>query len=173
MTKGHDGAMREPEAAEYLGLTVRTLRNYRRLGKLSFKEVAGKTRPVIEYDQAELDRLKADLDQRRTTAARPKRGRPNPVRRVTFGLPPEGYAELEKNAERFGMSVSDYARRVVREGLESRYQQEAAELRKEVKRLDREVERMRKDFAAGFESVLEFTGLDAQSAKKWVTENLR
>jgi hypothetical protein len=165
--------MREPEAAEYLGLTVRTLRNYRRRGKLSFKEVTGKTRPVIEYDQAELDRLKADFDQRRTTAAKPKRGRPNPNKRVTFGLPPEGYAELEKNAERVGVSVSDYARRVVREGLESRYQQEAAELRSEVKRLSREIEQIRKDFAAGFESVLEFTGVEPAEAKKWVTENLR
>lgn len=165
--------MREIEAAQYLSLTVRTLRNYRRLGKLAYRQVPGKTRPVIEYDQAELERLKGELARSRATSAKPKTGRASPTKRVTFGLSPEGYAELVKDAEHFGMSVSDYARRVVREGLESHYQQEATALRHEVKRLSQELERLRNDFAGGFEVILQYSGLDKDAAQKWVRENLR
>ena len=165
--------MREPEAAQYLGLTMRTLRNYRRKGTLAYREATGKTRPTIEYDQSELDRLKAELDRRRESSAKPKPAGKPVLQRVTFGLPPEGYAELAEEAQRYGMSVGEYARRLVREGLESRFQSEAAELRSEVNQVKAELERTRKDFAAGFEAVLEYVGLNPDDAKTWVTENLR
>lgn len=171
--EGIKKTVREVEAAAYLGLTVRTLNNYRRKGTLAFREVTGKTRPVIEYDQAELDRLKTELDAKRATTKKPNPVQKPAMPRVTFGLTPEAYAELETEAERFGMGTAEYARRLVREGLESRFQSEATELRNELKQVKADLARTRKDFAAAFEVVLEYTGLDPAEAKKWVTENLR
>ena len=165
--------MSEAEAAIYLQLNVRTLQRYRQKGTLAYREIKGKTRSNIDYEQAELDRLKATLDAKRTQSTKPKPVPKSSVQRVTFGLPNENYAELQRDAERFGMSVGEYARRLVREGMESRFQSEATELRTKIKQLETELARTRKDFSAGFEAVLEFTGLDPTEAKQWVTENLR
>lgn len=165
--------MHDKDAAAYLKVTTRTLHRYRTSGKLPYKEVPGKTRSIIEYDAADIARLKEALDRRRTAGPKPK-GRPVPAaRRVTFGLSPEALGDLTKEAARYGGTVPEYARRLVREGLESRFRTEADELRAEVKRLTAEVSRVRKDFAAGFEAVLEFVGLSPEEAKQWVTDNLR
>jgi len=165
--------MSESEAAALLNLNVRTLQRYRQKGTLAYREVKGKTRSTIEYDTADLDRLKVALDAQRAAGKKPKTPPKTTAQRVTFGLPNENYAELEKEAKRFGMSVGEYARRLVREGLESRFQSEATELRAKVKQLETELSRTRKDFASAFEVVLEYTGLDPNEAKQWVTENLR
>lgn len=165
--------MRESEAAVYLKLNVRTLQRYRTKGTLAFREAAGKTRATIEYDQADLDRLKAVLETKRASIPKPHKMPKTATERVSFGLAPEGYAELVKEAERFDMSVGEYARRLVREGLESRFQSEAAELRTRILHLETELSRTRTDFAAALEVVLEYTGLDLEEAQQWVAENLR
>ena len=165
--------MSEAEAAAYLNLTARTLQRYRKKGNLAYREANGKTRSTIEYDKADLDRLKAELQTKRAISRKPKPIAKTAMPRIAFGLPQENFAELEKEAQRFGMSVGEYARRLVREGLESRFQSEATELRNRVKQLETELSRTRKDFSAAFEAVLEYTGLDPEEAKKWVSENLR
>ncbi len=165
--------MRELEAAKYLGLTVRTLNTYRRKGTLAFREVPGKTRPTIEYDPSDLDKVKAELDAKRASSKKPLPGSKTASQRVTFGLSPEGYAELEKEAERYAMSVGEYARRLVREGLESRFQSEATELHNRMKQLETELVHTHQDYAAAFEVLLEYIGLAPEEAKEWVTENLR
>jgi len=165
--------MTEQEAALYLHLNVRTLQRYRAKGKLSYREVKGKTRPVIEYDKLDLDRLRVELEGQRTAGKKPKPAPKPPNPRVSFALTPEGQAELEREAQRYGMSTGEYARRLAREGLESRFASEAAELRNRVKLLETELAKTRKEFAAGFEVLLEYGGLDPAEAKRWVTENLR
>lgn len=164
--------MTEQEAMAYLSLTARTLRNYRRQGKLPYREVKGKTRPVIEYERADLDRLKSDLDRRRQRSKKPQTVKPA-LPRVTFGLPPAEYENLVLEATRYGMSPSEYARRLAREGMESHFQQEAAELRGELAKANAEMRKMRNEFSLAFEAVLEYVGLSPEDAKKWVTDNLR
>jgi hypothetical protein len=164
--------MREPEASEYLGLTVRTLRNYRRKGKLPFRETQGRTRPVIEYDRSDLDRLKAELSARQQRHREaPSGSRTNP--RVTFGLPRQEYEELASDAARVGLSVSEYARRLARDRMESQYLTQAGELRAGLERTNDEVRRIRDEFAAGIEAVLECVGIPAADAMEWVSKNLR
>ena len=165
--------MSELEAAAYLNLNVRTLQRYRKKGSLAYREAPGKTRSTIEYDRADLDRLKTDLEAKRVRSQKPRASQQPTTPRVAFGFALEEYAELEREARRFEMSVGEYARRLVREGLESRFQSEAAELRTRIKQLEMELARTRRDFAAGFEAVLEYAGLDPDAAKKWVEENLR
>ena len=54
--------MNKREAAEYLGKTERAVERYTEAGKLSVRYKPGKTRPVADYDEDELARLKHDLD---------------------------------------------------------------------------------------------------------------
>ena len=164
--------MNDQEAAAYLKVTSRTLRNYRNQGKLPYREVKGKTRPVIEYRQDDLDRLKAELQRQRQRSVKPKKAAPA-LPRVTFGLPPTELAELRAEAEKYGMTPADYARRLVREGMESTFKQESAELRSELTKVTEETRKIRKEFALGFEVVLEIAGFPADEAKQWVTDNLR
>lgn len=165
--------MRENEAAAYLKINTRTLYRYRKSGKLAYREVAGKARPYIDYDQIALDELKHELDERRTSKPKPKES-PRPTsRRVTFGMPLEGYEELSIEAAKYQMTAGEYARRLVREGLESRFHAETTELHDQMKRLKDDMNAVRTNFAAAFESVLEFVGLSPDDAKRWVEDNLR
>lgn len=124
--------MTESEATDYLHLTARTLRNYRRSGKLPYREVPGKTRPVIEYQQGDLEHLKAELEKRRQRSKKPTAVKPA-LPRVTFSLPNTEHQELLAEAQRFGLAPGEYARRLVRDRLESRILAETGELRAEVK----------------------------------------
>nr|WP_309694192.1 helix-turn-helix domain-containing protein [Armatimonas sp.] len=164
--------IREKEAATYLGISTQTLYRLRSKGTLPYREKQGTTRPSIEYALVDLDRLKADLAKKRTRSRKPQELQASPPR-VNFGLPPHEFDELSREAERFGMSPNEYARRLMREGLESRFQAEAAELRAEMKKSVAELRKMRSEFSAGFEAVLEFIGLPPDQARQWVTDNLR
>ncbi len=164
--------MKEADAAAYLHLTPRTLRNYRNQGKLPYREVKGKTRPQIEYRQDDLDRLKAELQKQRQRSVKPKTVAPAQPR-VTFGLPPEELANLTAEAKKYGMTPADYARRLVRERMESSFKSEATELRSELAKANAETRKIRKEFALAFEVVLEIAGLPPDEAKQWVTDNLR
>lgn len=54
-------AMTKQQAAEFLGVTPRTLTNYIAAGKLSPRYVKGKTSPVAEFDPDELQAFKPQL----------------------------------------------------------------------------------------------------------------
>lgn len=165
--------MNDQQAAAFLQLTVRTLRNYRRAGKLPYREVKGKTRPVIEYDRADLERLKEDIQKRQRRSKKPVAPVPAARPRVTFALPDAEYEELSREAGKYGLGVGEYARRLAREGLESRFRQEADELRGEMGKAKAEIRKMRSEFSSAFEAVLEFVGLSEEEARKWVGNNLR
>jgi len=164
--------MNDQAAAAYLNLTTRTLRNYRRQGKLPYREVKGKTRPVIDYRQDDLDRLKAELSRQRVRSNKPKEAAPA-LPRVSFGLPRAELAELAAEAKNYGVTPSEYARRLVRERMESNFRLEAAELRSGLAKANAETRKIRKEFSSAIEVVLEIAGLPADQAKQWVTDNLR
>ncbi len=132
----------------------------------------GKTRPVIEYDKADVDRLKAELTKQRRRSKKPEPLTPA-LPRVTFGLLPAEYAELAEAAQKVGMTPGEYTRRLAREALESRYLAEAKEMRAEVAQSKAQMRKMHKEFSAAFEAVLEYAGLSSTDAKKWVDDNLR
>ena len=50
------------EAADFLGVTVRTLERYTKEGKIGGRYEKGKTRSVLVYDEAELQTFKTDLE---------------------------------------------------------------------------------------------------------------
>ena len=50
------------EAAEFLGVTVRTLERYTQEGKIGGRYEKGKTRSVLVYDEAELQAFKTELE---------------------------------------------------------------------------------------------------------------
>ncbi|MES2462096.1 MAG: helix-turn-helix domain-containing protein [Armatimonadota bacterium] len=164
--------MKEADAAAYLNLTPRTLRNYRNQGKLPYREVKGKTRPQIEYRQDDLDRLKAELQKQRQRSLKPKATTPA-LPRVTFGLPLAELADLTAEAKKYRMTPADYARRLVRERMETSFKSEAAEMRSELAKVIAETRIIRKEFALAFEEVLRMVGLPPDEAKQWVTDNLR
>ena len=127
--------MSEAQAAAYLNLNPRTLQRYRRKGALAYREAKGKTRTTIEYDRADIDRLNTELEAKRARSKKPQTKSKITAQRIAFGLTSEEYAEVAKEAENFGMGVGEYARRLMREGLESRFQSEAAELRNRIKQV--------------------------------------
>jgi excisionase family DNA binding protein len=63
--------MNKSEAAEYLGISARSLERYTAQGRLSHTLKKGKTRPVLDYDESELERLKAELQAALDAPARP------------------------------------------------------------------------------------------------------
>jgi hypothetical protein len=162
----------EQQAAAYLGLTTRTLRNYRRTGKLAYREVRGKTRSTIEYLRSDLELLKNELTARRTRCHKPKTHSARGTR-LSFEMPLPELDELRRDAEKCGLSANEYARRLIRDRLESTYMVQSDELRAELRQCLVDVRKIRSEFAAGFEAVLEYIGVSVADAKKWVNENLR
>ena len=162
--------MNEQEAAQYLNVTPRTLLNYRKAGRLSYRLVQGKTRPVIEYEKSVLERFKGELEAR---AQVPKIAKPPRLRRVTFGLASHDYQELSEEAKKYDMKPGEYARRLMRESMESNLKGEMRELQAADTKNTEEVKRLRSDVAGAFEALLEFLNLSPQEAQAWVTENLR
>ncbi|MBD2255646.1 helix-turn-helix domain-containing protein [Nostoc parmelioides] len=55
--------MNKQEAAEFLGVSVRALERYVQQGRISVKYEKGKTRPTANFDPAELEAFKAELNQ--------------------------------------------------------------------------------------------------------------
>jgi excisionase family DNA binding protein len=55
--------MNKQEAANYLGVSVRALERYVQQGKVSVRYEKGKTRPTANFDQAELEAFKTELNQ--------------------------------------------------------------------------------------------------------------
>lgn len=53
--------MRKKEAAEFLGIGIRTLESYTAQGLISVTYERGKTRPTANYNQDELERFKLEL----------------------------------------------------------------------------------------------------------------
>ncbi|HEY0076513.1 MAG TPA: helix-turn-helix domain-containing protein [Abditibacteriaceae bacterium] len=70
--------MNKSEAAEFLGVSVRAVERYASAGKLSSRYVRGKTGQVLDFEQADLEAFKAQLEtpiEKGTTShATPRQG---------------------------------------------------------------------------------------------------
>jgi excisionase family DNA binding protein len=55
--------MNKQEAADYLGVSVRALERYVQQGRISVRYEKGKTRPTANFDPAELEAFKQELNQ--------------------------------------------------------------------------------------------------------------
>ena len=53
--------MNKQEAAQFLGVSVRTLESYAAQNRVVVNYIRGKTRPVADFDEADLERLKDEL----------------------------------------------------------------------------------------------------------------
>lgn len=61
--------MNKKDAADYLGISPRTLEWHTKQGNIGVRYVKGKTGDVADYDEGELRGLKAKLDNQRTPRA--------------------------------------------------------------------------------------------------------
>ncbi|MBX3110280.1 MAG: helix-turn-helix domain-containing protein [Fimbriimonadaceae bacterium] len=110
--------MKKSEAAQFLGVSTRTVERLVAKGRLRPRREKGKTRPILVFDQAELSRVKKELQE-----VRPEEvfGRPNtlkPKDAVGFRIDPHYYKRLEEEGGKLGLSAGEYARRLVVRGLE-------------------------------------------------------
>ena len=71
------------------------------------------------------------------------------------------------------MKPGEYARKLMRESLESRLSGEIRDLHAEDVKTAHEVKKLRNDVAGAFEALLEFMKLSPEEASQWVTENIR
>jgi excisionase family DNA binding protein len=71
--------MNKQEAAEYLGISVRTLQRLTAQGEISAGEVRGKTGMVTDYAKEELDRFKQEEERKAQDATRYVRPHVTPV----------------------------------------------------------------------------------------------
>lgn len=55
--------MNKKEAANFLGVSVRALERYVQQGRISVRYEKGKTRPTANFDTAELETFKTELNQ--------------------------------------------------------------------------------------------------------------
>ncbi len=56
-------SMNKQEAADFLGVSVRALERYVQQGRISVKYEKGKTRPTANFEQAELEAFREELNQ--------------------------------------------------------------------------------------------------------------
>lgn len=165
--------MREFEAAEYLGISARTLYRYRCAGKVPFRQLKhGPGRPVIDYDEQDLARLKAELERAvAEKSASPQQEPAHP--RVSFRLSRKEHTELQQEAVRYSMSPAEYARSLVRIALESQLRAHTEALRGQVETTRTEMKRLRAQVSGALVVVLENMGFSPEDARQWVRENLQ
>jgi hypothetical protein len=110
--------MEKREAAEFLGVSMRTLERIAASGKLKQGKALKKTRPVVVYDEGELAKLKEELQATRPAEVFRRLNTPKPADAIGFRLDPFYIKRLTEEGEKNGMSAGEYARRLVIRGLE-------------------------------------------------------
>jgi hypothetical protein len=110
--------MEKQEAATFLGVSVRTLERLSATGKLTKGRALKKTRPVVVYDQKELERLKKELESARPVEVFGRPNTPKPTDAIGFRLDPFYIKRLIEEGEKHGFSAAEYARRLVIRGIE-------------------------------------------------------
>lgn len=110
--------MEKKEAAEFLGVSVRTIERLAADGKLTKGRARKKTRPVVVFDKQELERLKAHIHTARPEEVFRRLNTPKPQDAIGFRLDPSYVKRLAAEGEKLGMSPSEYARKLVVRGLE-------------------------------------------------------
>ncbi len=98
--------MNKQAAADFLGVSVRAVERYTQQAKLSVTYAKGRTRPVAEYRQEELDALRAEINAN-LYHQRPAHEKPNPANSEQAGglvaIPPT--QALERAGGEQGISM--------------------------------------------------------------------
>lgn len=110
--------MDKEQAADYLGVSVRTLERFAAAGKLTKGRAKGKTRPVVIFDKKEVERLKKELQSARPVEVFGRPNTPRPKDAIGFRLDPFYIKKLEEEGAKRDLGAAEYARRLVVRGLE-------------------------------------------------------
>jgi hypothetical protein len=120
--------MTKREAAEYLGVSIRSLERYTKNGQLSCRYVPGKIGPRPVYDEPDLAAYKIRLQARKKRES-VRVDSPEAMRTIGFRLAPEYIDRLTDEAAKHSMSPRAYARQLLVGALEDfRYSELLAEL---------------------------------------------
>jgi excisionase family DNA binding protein len=116
--------MNKRAAAEFLGKTERAVERYTEAGKLSVRYKPGKTRPVADYDEDELARLRHDLenpsDVRPLVAPPDAADSPTPTNAVQLRQTTSGALERQASAEGMAAMLDPALADALRAALASR-----------------------------------------------------
>src|ERR1019366_2670942 len=105
--------MEKEQAAEFLGVSIRTLERLASAGKLTKGRARKKTRPIVVFDKGELERLKSELQSARPAEVFGRPNTPKPKDAIGFRLDPFYVTRLEEEGAKTGMSAGDYARQKI------------------------------------------------------------
>lgn len=131
------------QAAEFLGVSLRTLDRLVSKGRLSKGKALLKTRPIVVFRQEELTALKEELGKQKASASQFCGVFP-PKETVAFRIDPHYLGRLTSQAKPLGLSPGEYARQLVIQALEK----EPSE------KFSHEVRRLREALAAVFYALL-------------------
>lgn len=149
--------MNQHEAAQFLGVTDRTLRHYTRQGRIPATWDKTRKRRTLVYAEEALRALKAELEQARRWQTPPAES----ARTDTIGFRVDAHyrAQLTEAAQKHGLSAGAYARVLVISALDADPTQALS--------------RLRHDLATSVYALLAYAGtLTPEQAERWVRENL-
>lgn len=152
--------MDRKEAAEFLGISLRTLDRLVAKGCLTKGRALRKTKPIVVFRRDELAALKEALSNKGgTTAAFRQTQAPKDA--VAFRIDPHYLARLTKEGAPHDMSPGEYARRLVIQSLEQEPNTQFAH----------ELRRLRESLAAVFFALLTTSlGVPPEEARRLVDE---
>lgn len=110
--------MNKKEAANFLGVSVRALERYVQQGRISVRYEKGKTRPTANFDPAELETFKTELNQPSYKPAVQSRQSPSNIesRQITTDIQPEADKAMVYPGDIGDISVVDKLAGII-EGL--------------------------------------------------------
>lgn len=103
------------QAAEFLGVSVRTLERLAADGRIAKGRILRKTRPAVDFADEDLSRLKTELANEPSRRVIPEHRQSDTI---GFRLDPLYVRRLTLLAEAHGMSPGEYARHIVVQTLE-------------------------------------------------------
>lgn len=107
------------EAAKKLGVSTRTLERLVASGRLKKGRTLRNGRPVLDFSEAAVAKLKAELEDERESNPQPVRREEKLFRGVSFRLDVFTMERLEREASSRGVSTNDLARSFVIRSLET------------------------------------------------------
>ena len=157
--------MDKTEAAQALGVSVRTVERLASNGRLKKGRGLRDGRPVVAFDSQEVSRLRAELEQG-APPPKSKAGSEASSHRndyVGFRLDRVYLRQLEERGSRAGMSRGEYARHLIVQSLEDDREQ----------KFIGEVRRLREGVADVFFTFLtRHSGVDSEDAKAFIAETI-
>ncbi len=107
--------MNKQEAADHLGISIRTLQRLTSQGKIAARQERGKTGPVTVYDTEELDRYKRESEEEVTGRVRPSvaPGTPSESQALAIRQPRDLQSLLDLFDRQRAPTLSDLAHKLV------------------------------------------------------------